>query len=142
MMKPAISAMCVFVLLLAMPLLAHHEFAFDATYDGNPITITGKVVRVDLVNPHVLIQIESVDSAGKVVRWVLEGSGVAHVRQNGFDKSTLKSGDTITACGFPGKADTVNKHLSAERITVPGGQKLSFMRFDEKFMTSVSSHCQ
>ncbi|PYR98966.1 MAG: hypothetical protein DMG12_21425, partial [Acidobacteria bacterium] len=43
--------------LTAVPLLAHHSFA--AEYDGTkPVKVTGKVVKVEWMNPHIWFYVE------------------------------------------------------------------------------------
>ena len=74
---------------------AHHSF--EAEYDGSKTaTLTGIVTKVDWVNPHAYIFINTKDDAGatKEIRFEL-GPPYALVR-GGWKKDTVKIGDRIT----------------------------------------------
>jgi hypothetical protein len=80
------------------PAIAHHSF--EAEYDGNrTATITGIVTKVDWVNPHAYIFVNTKDEAGATKELRLElGPPYALVR-NGWKKDTVKIGDKITVEG-------------------------------------------
>jgi hypothetical protein len=81
---------------------AHHSFA--AEYDRDKtITVTGEVTKLLWTNPHARVQVESKDPSGKVESWDFElGPPTALMRQ-GWNRNSLKPGQTITVSGFLSK---------------------------------------
>src|SRR6059036_1259382 len=94
---PAISAILVLIVIVA-PLLAHHSVA--AQFDLNkPITLTGKVAKVEWINPHSYLWLDVNDESGNVKHWALEMAGPGALRKAGLsraDRGGLKAGDTVT----------------------------------------------
>jgi len=113
--------------LIAMPALAHHSF--EAEYDGSKTTtLTGIVTKVDWVNPHAYIFINTKDEAGAVkeIRFEL-GPPYALVR-GGWKRDTVKIGDKITVEGAALAKDPRNSWAGALPTTflfpASGGPKL------------------
>jgi hypothetical protein len=95
--------------LMAAAVSAHHSFA--AEYDANqPITLQGQIARIDLVNPHAWLYLETKDADGKVVRWNVEMGAPNNLIRRGVTKATLPIGETVTVDGYRAKdgSTTVN----------------------------------
>ena len=87
-------------LLAAMPpASAHHSF--PAQYDvAKPITLTGKVTKVEWTNPHIFIYIDVPnETTGAVVNWALEMGGPNALLRLGWKRDSLKQEDLITVEG-------------------------------------------
>ena len=69
--RSAILAACVGLLLVAVPVVAHHSFAaeFDAS---QPITVKGTVVKMDWVNPHSHLSFDVKAEDGTIQHWSAE----------------------------------------------------------------------
>lgn len=79
---------------------AHHSIA--ALYDrARAVSVKGRLVSVELVNPHSKIEIEVSGPGGRVVTWKVETAGVMRMRSLGLQADTLRIGDPITAVGYP-----------------------------------------
>jgi hypothetical protein len=86
-------------LLLAGVAQAHHSFA--AQYDSSkPITLTGKVTKVEWTNPHIYIYIDVADGkTGGAQNWALEMGGPNALIRLGWSRNSLKVDDTVTVEG-------------------------------------------
>jgi hypothetical protein len=90
------------LLLAAAPLLAHHSLA--AEFDSSkPITLRGKITKVEWMNPHVYVWIDVVDFAGKVTNWRVESAAPNYLRSLGWTKDTVKPGDSMTIQAYISK---------------------------------------
>jgi hypothetical protein len=105
----------------AMPLLAHHSFA--AEYDSNKkLTLTGTVVKVDWMNPHIWVYVDAKDEKGAVQHWQCEGGPPNTLSRNGWTKDALKPGDKVTVEGFAAK-DGSNT-MNSRSVVLPDGRKV------------------
>ena len=94
-MKTRLAVALSLVCLIVVPALAHHSF--DAEYDSTKtMTITGYVTKVDWVNPHAFVYLDSRDEKGTVRSFRIEMGPPYALARSGWKKDTLKIGDKIT----------------------------------------------
>jgi hypothetical protein len=109
--------------LMASPSLlsAHHSFA--AEYDANkPVTLKGKVTKVDWVNPHSWVHIDVADANGKVTNWSCETAPPNTLYRQGWRRNSLKEGDEVTIEGFMAKDATAT--MTARSVTLADGKRM------------------
>jgi hypothetical protein len=123
--KVGLIAAASLLLLTARTATAHHSF--DAEYDTKKIAnITGYVTKVDWVNPHAFVFIDSKDESGTVRNYQVEmGPPYALVR-GGWKRDTLKVGDKVTVEGAALAKNGSDKAGSDQptRMVLANGQKL------------------
>lgn len=78
---------------------AHHSFAmFDMNKE---VVVTGQVKDFLWTNPHMWLQVEALGADGVPVQWSIEGGGPSVLGRQGWNKRSLKIGDTITVTVHP-----------------------------------------
>src|SRR3989304_5589125 len=87
------------LLLAAAPATAHHSFAAEFD-DSEPVTLRGRVKKIAWTNPHVWIYMNVEDENRKLVNWGFEMGAPQQVRNRGWDRTTLKTGDEIIVEGW------------------------------------------
>jgi hypothetical protein len=103
------------------PLLAHH--AFSAEFDqSKPIKIAGEITRLEWVNPHAWIFIDSKGPDGKVVGWRFEMGAPNALLRAGWSKSDIKPGTAVTISGFQARAG--GSVGNAFQVRLPDGRDL------------------
>jgi hypothetical protein len=97
--RTALLSLTATTLAAALPAFAHHSF--PAQYDvSKPITLTGKVTKIEWTNPHIFIYIDVPDEeTGDAVNWALELGGPNALLRKGWKRDSLKTDDLITVEG-------------------------------------------
>jgi hypothetical protein len=106
------------VLVTAGPLLAHHDWPVDRT---RQVRLTGTVTRFTWADPHVMIALD-VQANGTIEKWKVGGSNRKYSAVNGWDRSTLKPGDVVTAIGYRFKDGSHAAQL--QKIVLASGKEM------------------
>jgi hypothetical protein len=120
----AIAAVSV-MLLTARSLTAHHSF--DAEYDTKKkITLTGYVTKLDWVNPHAFVFVNTTDESGVVKNFKVEMGPPYALTRGGWKRDTVKIGDKITVQAAALAKDGSNAAGSEQTtfMILADGQKL------------------
>jgi hypothetical protein len=90
------------ILSLSAPAIAHHAFAAEFDRD-KPVTLSGKVTKIEWVNPHTWIHMEVTGKDGKLVTWRIEGGAPNALMRRGWNRNSIKIGEQVTVDGFLAK---------------------------------------
>ena len=86
------------------PVHAHHAFA--AEYDVNkPVELKGTLTRMEWVNPHSWIYMETKQPDGTTKKWTIEVSGPPQMSRRGLKKTDFVDGMPLTIRGYQGIKD-------------------------------------
>jgi len=113
------------MVMIAKPLTAHHSF--DAEYDSKKTTtISGYVTKLDWVNPHAFVYIDTKDETGVVKNFKVEMGPPYALTRGGWKRDTVKIGDKVTVQAAALAKDGSNAAGSEQTtfMILAGGQKL------------------
>jgi len=101
--------------------LAHHSFSaeFDAT---KTFKYTGTVTKVEWMNPHARFYIDAKDDQGKIVNWDFELASPNGLMRRGWNRNSMKIGDTVTVTGHRAKNNPLVGNASS--VVLADGKKL------------------
>jgi len=98
----------------------HHG---TAAYDTSK-TVPVKAIMTDFrfINPHVQLFFDVKNDKGEVEKWQAELTAPNKLGRAGWDKHTLKPGDSITATGYISKNDPHTMWIN--KLIGPDGEQL------------------
>lgn len=83
----------------AIPAYAHHSGAmFDSAKE---VRLDGVIKGFRWSNPHAWIEIDVPDAQGKVITWSIEMTSPALLKDDGWTRSTVKTGDKVVLFAAP-----------------------------------------
>jgi hypothetical protein len=100
---------------------AHHSFAaeFDAT---KPVTLKGKVTKVELINPHGWLYVDAVGPDGVMANWRVETNGPNALLRRGWRKDSVAIGFDVVVQGY--LARDGSHTANGTSVMLPDGSKL------------------
>ena len=100
-MLAAALALAVGLLMVPIPMLAHHgTSAYDPT---KTLKLKGTVTSFDWVNPHVSLGWDVKTENGGLEHWVVELTSPGMLTRSGWHHDSVKAGDEVTVYFHPTK---------------------------------------
>ena len=111
-------AVLTLVIAWGAPAIAHHSnpLYFDMT---KPMTLEGKILRVEWINPHALLFLESKNDKGEPETWILQGSSPGNVARRPGLKERLLVGVSIAARVYPPRNPLYVNDVQTVLLTKP-----------------------
>src|ERR1051325_1538417 len=104
----------------AVPLFAHHSWPVNMS---QLVTVKGTVTELTWQNPHPMFTLEVRGQDGAMEKWQVGGPAINRMEANGWTKTTIKPGDTITGVGYQ-FADG-QKIIRLEKVVLPDGKSIN-----------------
>ena len=97
-----ISLVLVLVALTQIDVQSHH--AFSSEFDVNrPISLRGKITKVEWINPHTWLHMDAVLEDGSIQPWMLEGGTPNTLLRAGLTRTLMEIGTDIRVYGYQSK---------------------------------------
>jgi len=103
--------------------IAHHSFAAEFDID-KPVDFRGKVIKVELINPHSWIHLEVTAADGSKETWMIEGGSPNQLLRKGFTKNSLPIGTELQVVGYQARDGA--KRAVGRTLKLANGQSLFF----------------
>jgi hypothetical protein len=88
--------------LLSWQVLGHHAFSAEFDRDA-PVTLEGKVTKVEWINPHAWIHLAVLTDEGATEDWMVEGGTPNTLLRAGIHRNSLPIGSEIRVRGYQAK---------------------------------------
>jgi hypothetical protein len=87
---------------MAAAVSGHHSFA--AEFDvSKPVTLKGKLTKLEWVNPHGWLHIDVRTPGGKIESWAIEAGGATALMRAGVRRTDFTLGVELTVEGYRAK---------------------------------------
>jgi len=103
------------------PAFGHHSEA--AEFDQNhPVKVTGTIVKVEWLNPHVWFYVDVKDEQGTDTTWGFSGAPPGSLMRRGITKEALKIGAVVNVEGS--RARDGSNNASGRNVTFADGKNV------------------
>ena len=106
---------------IARPAFGHHSEA--AEFDqNNPVKVTGTIVKVEWLNPHVWFYVDVKDDQGNATTWGFSAAPPGALMRRGITKDALQIGAVVNVEGS--RARDGSNNASGRSVTFPDGRNV------------------
>ena len=93
---------------------AHHSVQAQYAPEGEKVTVSGSVAKLEFLNPHSYLTLNVKDADGKIIKWAFELGAAVSLRGRGLsrtDQGGLKVGEAVTATALPARNGSTTGYL-------------------------------
>ena len=116
-----VGGICVWLAATGVPVAAHHAFAAEFDADS-PVEFSGRVSKVEWINPHVWIHVDVTRDDGTMEGWAFEAGTPNVLFRRGFTRESLLPGTDVRVDGYQAKDGT--NRANGRDITFVDGTKM------------------
>jgi len=106
---------------VTVPAFGHHSETAEFNPD-TPVKVTGTLVRVEWLNPHVWFYVDVKDEQGNVTTWGFSSAPPGSLMRRGITKDVLKIGSVVNVTGA--RARDGSNNASSRSVTFPDGRNV------------------
>ena len=118
---PLLPLSAVVALMTIVPAFGHHSET--AEFDQNhPVKLTGTIVKVEWLNPHVWFYVDVKDEQGKVTTWGFSAAPPGALMRRGITKDALVIGAVVNVEGS--RARDGSNNASGRSVTFADGRNV------------------
>ncbi len=120
-LKRTLPGICCALALGLMPpsVSAHHAFAAEYDID-QPITIKGRLTKIEWTNPHGWVYVDVAGDDEKVVNWAVEFGAPNALLRRGARKDDFPIGGEVTVSGY--RAKNGKEVIAGSNVKLPDGR--------------------
>ena len=121
----------VLTLCATVSLRAHHSPS--AIFDmGTRVVVTGTLSKVEWVNPHIVVAMDTKDAGGTVDHWTFESNPPSWYRSVGLVRADFAKaiGQPVTVEALPARDGSLYGYM--QKITLPDGTSLELVSGNSK----------
>ena len=109
------------VLLTTAPVASHHAFSaeFDAT---KPVTLRGKITKMEWINPHAWMHLDVAKEDGTVESWMIEAGPPGALVRRGWSRDSVVPGTEVLVEGYQALDGALR--ANGRDVTFPDGRRL------------------
>jgi len=100
-------------LAVTAPARSHHSETAEFNPDA-PVKVTGTIVKVEWLNPHVWFYVDVKDEKGNVTTWGFSGAPPGALMRRGITKEVLKIGSVVNVEGARARAAGVDQEAASQ----------------------------
>ena len=109
------------ILIAGASVEAHHAFA--AEFDANkPVQLTGKITKMEWINPHAWMHIDVEKEDGTVESWMIEAGPPGALVRRGWSRESVIPGTEVLVEGY--QAIDGAFRANGRDVTFPDGRRL------------------